>query len=552
MMLRLFFLFSSFIIVAWGQPDNGLFLCLLASGCGFTLFWRFLFFYPKKKTRFWLGTLWFTSVQLVQLSWLAQTEYHGMYILFVYAGLSFLIGAQFGSLCLLLPKHPPLDFKHLVTLASIWTLVEWGRLYFLCGFVWNPIGLAMTSHLVPSQMAALVGIYGLSFWTAWVNLLFLSALTNQSWKRMCIACTAYLFPFIFGFFHIIYHDSHTHTTMRRVALIQTSLLPDEKNALYTHADRYVFPWDQWARMIDYLDGEGVPCIDLIVMPECAVPLSAHACAYPYEEVEKILYKAWGAHDWSYLLNSPIAEKRDKWYVNNLFWARAFADHYNAELVIGLEDRDTEKKENYNAAFHLLPYSKRINRYEKRILLPLAEYLPFPFLRSLISRYGISTFFTHGTEAKVFKGTLPLAISICYEECFGCLIRESKRKGAQFLINLTNDAWYPSSGLHLKHYFHGKLRAIENGLPLVRACNTGVTAAIDSLGRTVGQFDTDELETKRGALIVDIACYTYPTLYTLFGDSLIIFLSLFFTALLPVLDKLKKSLISQKQQSLILK
>ncbi len=537
---RLFLLISSFVIVAWGQPDNGLFFCLLASSCGFALFWQFLLFYSKKKTRFWVGSLWFTSVQLVQLSWLAQTEYQGFYILFVYAALSFLLGLEFGLFCLLFPKKPPLAYTHLLTLASVWTLIEWGRLHVLCGFAWNPIGLSMTAHCTSSQMIALLGVYGLSFWTAWVNLLFLSALTNRSWKRACVGSAAYLFPFVFGVFHIMYHDSQNQAAICRVALVQTALLPDEKNNLNPSANRFVPPAEQWISMIHYLDREKSSLLDLIVMPECAVPLSAHACVYPYEEVKQVLQTAWGAHDWSYLLDSPLAEKKDQWYVNNLFWAQVFADHYNAKLVVGLMDWDAEKKESYNAAFHLLPHLKKIDRYEKRVLLPLAEYLPFSFLRPLSSQYGISNFFTHGTEAKIFQGALPIGISICYEECFGRLIRESKQKGAQLLINLTNDAWYPFSGLHLKHYFHGKLRAIENGLPLLRACNTGVTAAIDSLGRTRGQFAPRDLEIKKGALIVEMNCYTYPTLYSVFGDFPIIFFCLFSIGLCIVLRRIDRS------------
>ena len=194
------------------------------------------------------------------------------------------------------------------------------------------------------------------------------------------------------------------------------------------------------------------------------------------------------------------------------------------MVIGLDDSDEATGENYNAAFHLIPHKIAINRYEKRVLLPLAEYLPFSFLKPLVARYGITDFFTHGKESKVFEGRYPLNISICYEECFSHLIREGKLGGAKLFVNVTNDAWYPSSRLHLTHFAHGKLRAIENGVPLVRACDTGVTAAVDSLGRTVGQLGQENLELQRGALVVEVQLYTYSTLYTFLGDYLIVALS----------------------------
>ena len=74
-------------------------------------------------------------------------------------------------------------------------------------------------------------------------------------------------------------------------------------------------------------------------------------------------------------------------MNNLFWAQAVANHYGSEVVLGLDDSDEEKGEHFNAAFHVMPHKHAINRYEKRVLLPLAEYLPFSFLKPLVARYG---------------------------------------------------------------------------------------------------------------------------------------------------------------------
>lgn len=530
MIRNLFFFVISFIIVAWGQPDNSSFLCLLASGCGFAFFWILLFSFPHKKTRFLLSSLWFIGVQAVQLSWLATPEYQGNYIFFVYGFAILFLGVQFGFLSLLFPETSTLKMRRLLGIASTWTLIEWSRLHILCGFAWNPIGLAMTAFPTSSQLAAVCGVFGLSFWVAFVNLFLIYALTNRSWIRGFLALIVYLVPFIFGFVHIHYHDSQSKGKEMHVALIQTSLSPLEKSYFYNCSHAFVCPYKQWESMIFYLEEKDNLNVDLIVMPEYAVPFSAHAQVYLYTDVLKVLHALWGFRDWSYLLVSPLAEKRETWYVNNLFWAQALADYYAAEVVLGLDDADEGEKKSYNAAFHLRPYTQAINRYEKRVLLPLAEYLPFSFLRPLVARYGITDFFTHGTKAKVFQGTHSLSISICYEECFGYLIRKARCNGAQLFVNVTNDAWYPSSRLHLKHYFHGKLRAIENGVPLVRACNTGVTAAVDSLGRMICQLGTRDLEMQKGALIATLNLYTYPTIYAYFGDYLIVFICLIFIIL----------------------
>jgi len=524
----------SFIVVAWGQPDTSPVFSLLTSGCGFALFWLILFSYPNKKTRFLLSTLWFTAIQAVQLAWLATPEYQGVYIFFVYGALILFLGVEFGFLSLWFPMSPPLDFKRLLMIASLWTLLEWSRILIFCGFTWNPIGLSMTAYPISSQLASVWGVFGLSFWVCVVNLLVLSALVNRNWRRGGFASAAFFVPFLFGFAHMKYHEMKSNGNKKsyHIALIQTALLPEEKTYFYNQSRAFISPYEQWESMIHYLDEKGQLRVDLIVMPESVVPFGAHAAIYAYEDVEHILNAAWGKKSWAHLLGSSLAEQREvqgkkRWYVNNLFWAQALADHYEAEVVLGLDDTDEEKEETYNAAFHVTPHVVAINRYEKRILLPLAEYLPFSFLKPLVARYGIADFFTKGKEAKVFEGRCPLNISICYEECFSHLIREGKLNGAKLFVNVTNDAWYPSSRLHLKHFNHGKLRAIENGIPLVRACNTGVTAAIDSLGRVVRQLGKENLEWQRGALIAELDLYSYSTIYTYFGDYLIIAVSLFF-------------------------
>ena len=182
-------------------------------------------------------------------------------------------------------------------------------------------------------------------------------------------------------------------------------------------------------------------------------------------------------------------------VSNAFWAQAIANYFNAELIAGMDEEDKLEKKYYSAAFHFIPGGSQINRYEKQVLVPLAEYLPFEWCRSFVAYYGIEEFFTQGQECKVFNHKIPLSISICYEETFSNLIRDGRVKGARLFVNVTNDNWYPSSRLAAQHFDHGRLRAIENGVPLVRACNSGITAAVDSLGRTVAQMD----EKKKGAL-----------------------------------------------------
>lgn len=102
------------------------------------------------------------------------------------------------------------------------------------------------------------------------------------------------------------------------------------------------------------------------------------------------------------------------------------------------------------------------------------------------------------------------------------MRENSQKGAHLLVNLTNDGWYPRSTLPQQHLDHARLRTVENGLPLLRACNTGITTALDSHGRTIAALDNSE--EAPGALQVDVPLHRYRTLYSRTGDALIVLLS----------------------------
>ena len=123
----------------------------------------------------------------------------------------------------------------------------------------------------------------------------------------------------------------------------------------------------------------------------------------------------------------------------------------------------------------------------------------------------------------------MSFSICYDETFPQKVREGRKLGAKLLVNVTNDGWYPFSRLPSQHFEHAKFRAIENGAPLIRACNTGVSASVDSLGRTVACLK--EKNSKNllyaKALFSEVETYTYSTLYTFWGDWGMVSLCLLF-------------------------
>jgi apolipoprotein N-acyltransferase len=531
----------SFAIVAFGQPAWIPLFGVLAALVGYALFWNVCLFFDSKWGRFWGAFSWYAAVQGVQLSWMTSIEFQGIYILFVYFFLLLWLGLQFGLLTLFIPKRGELTLFRIVAIAALWALIEWSRLhYFFCGFSWNPVGLALTSFDSSLQWASIWGIFGLSFWVMLVNGVFLKWLHSVAKKAplFCLWISLGALPYLFGAIHIAHHQQKMKSYKDlSIALIETGLLPNQKNLFTMAPNAYVEPFEQWRRILSYLKSKSIQKYDLIVFPEAAVPFLADRPIYPLEYTKKILIEGCGEEVQAFFppLIPPFAHATKR-TVSNLYWAKVLSDFYQAELILGADYRDHGSHKNYQSAFYLSPGSLEPKIYKKRLLLPLAEYLPFSFLRVLTQAYGITEFYTQGTETKVFSEKVPLSISICYEETFGDLIREGRSKGAHLFVNSTNDNWYPASRLGKQHFDHARLRSIENGVPLVRACNMGVTAAIDSLGRIIHCQKGNQGD----LLVTSLSSYHYPTLYTFWGDKGILIPSFIFLTLFALFNRRKAS------------
>jgi apolipoprotein N-acyltransferase len=521
----------SLLIVALGQPARFGWLSALAAALGFTLFFGTI---PKRwnrKKRFLLGAAWFAAVELIQLSWMTSIEFQGYYILAIYVFLVCGLACQFGLLTLYIPAEGSISIFKLLACAALWTMMEWLRLFFMCGFSWNPIGLALTHFTSALQMTSLFGVFGLSFWVMLTNLFGVNALRARFsvYPTVCWALLA-CFPYLFGVMHLNYHfaksQNHGESPLT-VALVQTALLPSEKIPDPGRMQDFVSPFDQWQRICHSLSEKQRSKWDLIVLPEAAVPLLSDLGFYQFEAIREILVNEFGYEILSKFppLTYPYAEEQDflgkkVLCVSNLFLCQTLANYYQAEIVAGLNHSDQTEGKHFNSAFYLKPHSLTHERYDKQILLPLAEYLPFDCLRPLAKSYGIVEFFSHGKEAKVFGQKIPFSVAICYEETFSEIMRQGREKGAKLFINITNDNYYPHSTLHEQHFSHARLRAVENGAPLIRACNSGVTAAISSLGETISRFDVETPSSQRqeGTLGCHVTPYQYSTLFSCWGDA----------------------------------
>lgn len=542
---------TSFFLVAFGQPAwlpwNG----LISSAIGFALFWRVLLAYPSAKQRFFLGSAWFCAVQLVQLSWFASHPY--LYIYSLYLFLSISMGLQFGVIAIFIQLDLFINNKRWLSLvsflaiSSLWTIFEWIRLLPLSGFSFNPIGLSMAGNSYSMQAVSLGGIFFLSFWVIFANLLGLNAFIQKKISHTVIWLAVVALPYLYGFGHIAYHEQSkgVHPNLTAM-LVQTGFSPEEIQEFHGEQAKLRHVMGEWKRILEATKKHHGKKIDLIVLPEFVVPYGTYNDVYPLIDIFKAFYEVFGIKGLSTLpaLDYPFFSLQQtktglQVFVNNAYWAQALANFYAADILLGLEDAEdmpNRSREYYSAAIFIHPQQRdtenffTAQRYSKRVLVPMGEYIPFEVCRQFAQRYGVFGSFTCGKEAIIMHSNgISFSPSICYEETFGDIISEGKRKGAELLVNLTSDVWYPNSKLPKQHLEHARVRTVENGVPLIRACNTGITAAIDSLGRDIavlGEDHPEEVEWISDSLLVKVPIHHYPTLYSIFGDKLIIGLCFF--------------------------
>jgi apolipoprotein N-acyltransferase len=480
------------VFVSLGQSACVASLSIGAAMLGYACFWKTLFSLTcGLKERFWIAALWFAAVQATQLSWLSSSEYMGPLIWVVYICLVGVLGIQFGCLIFLFPQRGlrDLSFVQCLAISGCWVLLEWTRLWFFTGFTWNPVGLSLADSSYAIQWASVVGVYGLSFWVIFVNVLGLYGLKSR--RRFVLWAAFALFPYLFGLGQESWVSRNVSIEKElKVALVQTAILPEQKDFFIDQRDLFIPFLDQWVRIWKGLEGKSK--IDLIVLPEAVVGAGANTPIYSAKMVKRVWENFFGIGSFSDLprLEAPFAVQKLQgasleWYVSNAYIAQAMANHFQSDVIAGFETE--ENKKHYNSALHFHPDRYRVQRYAKRVLVPVGEYIPLsgiPWISQfLLSQFGVADSFAVGEGVELYKafGDVP-----------------------------------------------GRIRAAEHGVCVLRACNTGITGAIDCCGKVIEVLAPSE--DKMDVLILSLPVRSFPTLYTWWGDRLILSCSVFFLLL----------------------
>jgi len=349
-----------------------------------------------------------------------------------------------------------------VLCAALWVALEMVRARLFTGFPWNLLGVSQFEFLPVIQIAAVSGVYGVSFLIAWLSvslamgLLRLARHPKPLWRWMAelrLALVGLLLVAIYGVNRLSPTAASDRTL--NVALVQPSI---RQEMIWDHsADQERF--DKiigWSRLA-LLSGP-----DLLIWPESSTPDLSDA---NFQIITNLIatHKVW------MILGANDMELSDR--------------------AAGVGEYDA-----FNAAHLFDPNGRFVASYRKQHLVAFGEYLPLarglPFLRRIIPVPGD---FTPGDRPVTFEMSGPSArfsVLICFEDVVSGLARRAVSEDLDFLLNLTNDGWFGESAAQWQQAANAVFRAVENGLPLVRCTNNGLTCWIDERGRIRQIFADD--------------------------------------------------------------
>ena len=384
--------------------------------------------------------------------------------------------------------------ERILALAIALTVTEWLRGHVFTGFPWNALGYALTQPLALAQSVSLVGVWGLTFMAAAI---FATPAvladdpvdTPSPYRPLALALIVLVGMAGFGMARLAVHPTSFVKDVK-LRIMQPDLQQDAKFN-YSAKDEVMRRYLALSDRSTGPQSDGVRDVTHLIWPEAAFPF--------------------------FLTREPDALAQ----IANLIKP-------NTELITGAvrpgEVVPGRGPRAYNSVYVLDPDGSIRAIYDKLHLVPFGEFLPF---QSFMERLGFRQLtkevggFLTGTRRRAIdvRGAPKMLPLICYEAVFPDeAVPEGERPG--WLLNVTNDGWFGiSSGPH-QHFHQARVLAIAEGLPLVRAANTGISGVIDPVGRIVASLPLGV----EGILDARLPRAMDPTIYSQYGNiPLILFL-----------------------------
>jgi apolipoprotein N-acyltransferase len=381
------------------------------------------------------------------------------------------------------------DASRILSLAVALTVGEWLRGHLLTGFPWNALGYALSNTLALAQSASLLGLWGLTFLSVAIFaspavLIDEKSTTRRLWLAPATGLVVLALMGVYGAVRLAREPTRLIETVK-LRIMQPNLAQDKKFNFSAKAE----VMRKYLTLSDRSTGpqsSGLRDATVLIWPESAFPFFLVREADAMAQIANLLPQ--GTLLITGAVRPPDASPP----------GQAVTRAYNSIYVI---DHD----------------GSILSVYDKLHLVPFGEYLPFQATMEKLGFRQVTKVlggFIAGNRRRPIElprapRMLPL---ICYEVIFpGAIVAGEERPG--WIVNVTNDGWFGNSSGPYQHLQQARLRAIEEGLPIVRAANTGVSAVIDPLGRITAQLGLGT----EGVLDATLPMATDPTVYSRAGD-----------------------------------
>jgi len=417
----------------------------------------------------------------------------------IVGGLAVVLAIFIGLSCLawtwIVRRRPRLGrgWVRVVLFAILVAGFEWLRGHVFTGFPWNPFGHVWAFATALLQPAAFVGVYGLSALTvAWLAMP--AAFSGGRWRGAAVAGVILALPFAAAAPRVLTAEPPP-TTGPLVRMVQPNI-PQSEKWLWEKRDQHL------AKLLDMSTAQRPAGVRYVIWPETAVPFLLA------QSPEALRIVATAVPSGGYLLvGAP----------------RGAMTPDEARIV-----SPGSYRPQWNS-LHVIDGGGTIRAtYDKVHLVPLGEYLPLRHYYALLADTIGRGSFEAGTERRTIRlpGLPPVGVVICYEAIFPAAVIDPVDR-PDWILNVTNDSWFGASSGPYQHMVSARLRAVEEGLPLVRVANTGISAMIDGYGRIEAQLGME----KTGVIDHNLPPPLAPTPFARFGDWA--FLTLLLILALPV-------------------
>lgn len=439
---------------------------------------------------FWIGEAFLVEAQI--FGWLLPFA-----VTLMPAGLALFTGAVFASAKAF--WHPGLS--RVLVLAIAFAVGEFLRGHLLTGFPWNVLGYALTGDDLIMQSAAIFGIYGLTLWTVLIcatPLVVLAAVGDRkaSWPLAIppiAICSAAPLLALYAYGFAVLSASPTPTVPGiKIRVVQPSVPQHHKWARDKQGEIFN---DHLALSATTEQGRpaGLAGITHVVWPEASMPFLPLATPQALAAIGRLLPER------THLVAGALRLERSE---------------------VGDEVRPSVKAKSkvFNSMIVFAPDGGAEAIYDKLHLVPFGEYLPFA---KTLEWLGLETItrirggFAAGKSPRPLLSVpgLPAIVPlICYEAIFPAAVVQGRQR-PQLMINVTNDGWFGNTTGPYQHFHQSRLRAVEEGLPLIRAANNGISAMIDPHGRVIKAIGLNE----RGVIDVSLPEPRPPTIYARYGE-----------------------------------